>query len=160
MPVGLWYVCFFGNKKSAGIFLETPALGVYGFDCVSSSRIFVLEGLLLYTKKDFRDASLEVLFLAYLLALRAFYPDSPFVLVRSTGLEPARVLPHSDLNATCLPVPPRPHDRVNMRNCKQTIVSCQMVFVILQNFSIVTRIRIISGVLQADYCNVITSPLD
>ncbi len=30
-------------------------------------------------------------------------------LVRSRGLEPPRVLPHSDLNAARLPVPPRPH---------------------------------------------------
>ena len=29
-------------------------------------------------------------------------------LVRSAGLEPARVLPHSDLNAARLPIPPRP----------------------------------------------------
>ena len=30
------------------------------------------------------------------------------VLVRSGGLEPPRVLPHSDLNAARLPIPPRP----------------------------------------------------
>ena len=30
------------------------------------------------------------------------------VVVRSAGLEPARVLPHSDLNAARLPIPPRP----------------------------------------------------
>ena len=31
------------------------------------------------------------------------------VLVRSGGLEPPRVLAHSDLNAARLPIPPRPH---------------------------------------------------
>ena len=30
-------------------------------------------------------------------------------MVRSRGLEPPRVLPHSDLNAARLPIPPRPH---------------------------------------------------
>ncbi len=30
------------------------------------------------------------------------------ILVRSGGLEPPRVLPHSDLNAARLPIPPRP----------------------------------------------------
>ena len=30
------------------------------------------------------------------------------IVVRSAGLEPARVLPHSDLNAARLPIPPRP----------------------------------------------------
>ena len=30
------------------------------------------------------------------------------VVVRSAVLEPARVLPHSDLNAARLPIPPRP----------------------------------------------------
>ena len=30
------------------------------------------------------------------------------VVVRSGGLEPPRVLPHSDLNAARLPIPPRP----------------------------------------------------
>ena len=30
------------------------------------------------------------------------------LLVRSGGLEPPRVLPHSDLNAARLPIPPRP----------------------------------------------------
>ncbi len=29
-------------------------------------------------------------------------------MVRSGGLEPPRVLPHSDLNAARLPIPPRP----------------------------------------------------
>jgi len=31
------------------------------------------------------------------------------VLVRSGGLEPPRMLLHSDLNAARLPIPPRPH---------------------------------------------------
>jgi hypothetical protein len=30
------------------------------------------------------------------------------LLVRSGGLEPPQVLPHSDLNAARLPIPPRP----------------------------------------------------
>ncbi len=36
------------------------------------------------------------------------------VVVRSAGLEPARVLPHSDLNAARLPIPPRPLATVNI----------------------------------------------
>ena len=35
-------------------------------------------------------------------------------LVPRRGLEPARVLPHSDLNAARLPVPPRPLATVNI----------------------------------------------
>jgi hypothetical protein len=31
-------------------------------------------------------------------------------MVRMKGLEPSRVLPHSDLNAARLPIPPHPHD--------------------------------------------------
>ena len=31
------------------------------------------------------------------------------VVVRMKGLEPSRVLPHSDLNAARLPIPPHPH---------------------------------------------------
>ena len=38
------------------------------------------------------------------------------VLVRSAGLEPARVLPHSDLNAARLPIPPRPRVRTGFCN--------------------------------------------
>ena len=34
--------------------------------------------------------------------------------MRSAGLEPARVLPHSDLNAARLPIPPRPLATVNV----------------------------------------------
>ena len=34
--------------------------------------------------------------------------------MRSAGLEPARVLPHSDLNAARLPIPPRPLATVNI----------------------------------------------
>ena len=37
--------------------------------------------------------------------LSVFYEK---LLVRSGGLEPPRVLPHSDLNAARLPIPPRP----------------------------------------------------
>ena len=39
-----------------------------------------------------------------------FFADftSKCEMVRSAGLEPARVLPHSDLNAARLPIPPRP----------------------------------------------------
>ena len=32
------------------------------------------------------------------------------VMVRMKGLEPSRELPHSDLNAARLPIPPHPHD--------------------------------------------------
>ncbi len=36
-------------------------------------------------------------------------------MVRLKGLEPSRVLPHSDLNAARLPIPPQPHALVEGR---------------------------------------------
>ena len=45
-------------------------------------------------------------------------------MVRSRGLEPPRELPHSDLNAARLPIPPRPH--LNWcAGCSQLIHHCQ-----------------------------------
>lgn len=52
-------------------------------------------------------------------------------LVRSTGLEPARILLHSDLNATCLPVPPRPRYRIYYT---VPLFFCQVLFNVFFRF--------------------------
>ena len=45
--------------------------------------------------------------------------------MRSAGLEPARVLPHSDLNAARLPIPPRPLAIVNIEAHIERIIRTQ-----------------------------------
>ena len=46
-------------------------------------------------------------------------------MVRSGGLEPPRVLPHSDLNAARLPIPPRPHVLTGEAPYSEGFESCE-----------------------------------
>ena len=48
--------------------------------------------------------------------------------MRSAGLEPARVLPHSDLNAARLPIPPRPLVTVNEMSHIETMKRTQGLY--------------------------------
>lgn len=44
-------------------------------------------------------------------------------MVQSTGFEPARMLLHSDLNATCLPIPPTTAARADLIKPARQIIS-------------------------------------
>ena len=48
-----------------------------------------------------------------ILANQVLGPRTLEQLVRLKGLEPSRELPHSDLNAARLPIPPQPHVAVS-----------------------------------------------